>query len=35
MAPLLVEIVPDAAVRVSIGDPVLADEVVETFGSTR
>ncbi len=35
MAPLLVEIVPDAAIRVSIGNPVLADEVVETFGSTR
>jgi len=34
-APLMVEIVPDGAVRVSIGDPVLADEVVETFGSTR
>ena len=34
-APLMVEIVPDGAIRVSIGDPVLADEVVETFGSTR
>ena len=34
-APLMIEIVPDGAVRVSIGDPVLADEVVETFGSTR
>ena len=34
-APLMVEIVPDGAVRVSIGDPVLADEVMETFGSTR
>ncbi len=33
-APLIVEIVPDGAVRISIGDPVLADEVVETFGST-
>ena len=28
-APLMVEIVPDGAIRVSIGDPVLADEVVE------
>jgi len=34
-APLMIEIVPDRAIRVSIGDPVLADEVVETFGSTR
>jgi len=34
-APLMVEIVPDAAIRVSIGDPVLADEVLETFGSLR
>ena len=34
-APLMIEIVPDSAIRVSIGDPVLADEVVETFGSTR
>ncbi len=34
-APLMIEIVPDGAVRISIGDPVLADEVVETFGSTR
>ncbi len=34
-APLMLEIVPDGAIRVSIGDPVLADEVVETFGSAR
>jgi len=34
-APLMVEIVPNAAIRISIGDPVLADEVVETFGSIR
>ena len=32
-APVLVELVPGGAVRISIGDPVLADEVVETFGS--
>ncbi len=34
-APVIVELVPDGAARISIGDPVLADEVVETFGSTR
>jgi hypothetical protein len=32
-APVLLELVPGGAVRISIGDPVLADEVVETFGS--
>lgn len=34
-APVMIELVPDGAVRISIGNPVLADEVVETFGSTR
>ncbi len=34
-APVLVEIVPDGAVRISVGNPVLADEVLETFGSTK
>lgn len=32
-APVMVELIPDGAVRISIGDPVLADEVVETFGT--
>jgi hypothetical protein len=31
--PVTVEIVPDGAVRISIGNQVLADEVVEAFGS--
>ena len=34
-APVVVKLVPDGAVCISIGDPVLADEVVETFGSAR
>ncbi len=34
-APVMVELVPDGAVRISIGNPVLADEVVETFGTTK
>lgn len=34
-APVMIELIPDGAVRISIGNPVLADEVVETFGSTR
>jgi len=34
-APVIIEVIPDGAVRISIGDPVLADEVVETFGSAR
>jgi hypothetical protein len=29
--PFVVEIVPDGAARISIGNPVLADEVAETF----
>ena len=32
-APVMVELVPDGAVRISVGNPVLADEVVETFGA--
>ncbi len=32
-APVTVEIVPDGALRISIGNRVLADEVVEAFGS--
>ena len=32
-APMTVEIVPDGAIRLSLGNPVLADEVVETIGS--
>ena len=31
-APVMMEIIPDGAVRISVGDPVLADEVVETVG---
>jgi len=31
--PLLVEILPDGAVRISIGNPVLADEVATTFAA--
>ncbi len=31
--PMTVELVPDGAVRISIGNPALADEVVETFGA--
>ena len=31
--PMLVEILPDGAVRISIGNPVLADEVASTFAS--
>jgi len=34
-APVLIEIVPDGAVRCSIGNAVLADEVVETFGTPK
>ncbi len=34
-APFVVEIAPDGAARISIGNPVLADEVVEAFSSTR
>lgn len=34
-APVIVKIVPDGAVCIAIGDPVLADEVMETIGSTR
>jgi hypothetical protein len=32
-APVIVEIVPDGAVRISIGDQVLADEVAETISA--
>ena len=32
-APFVVELVPDGAARISIGNPVLADEVVETIGA--
>ena len=32
-APVMVEIVPDGAVRVSIGNPALADEVAEAFSA--
>ena len=32
-APVIVEVVPDGAVRISIGNPALADEVVETLGT--
>jgi hypothetical protein len=32
-APVMVELVPDGAVRISIGNPVLADEVAETFSA--
>ncbi len=32
-APVMVELVPDGAVRISVGNPVLADEVAETFGA--
>jgi hypothetical protein len=31
-APVVVELVPDGAARISIGNQVLADEVAETFG---
>lgn len=31
--PVTVELVPDGAVRISVGNQVLADEVVEAFGS--
>ena len=31
----MVEIVPDGAVRISLGDPVLADQVVETLSSKK
>ena len=34
-APVMVEIVHDGAVRISFGNAVLADEVAETFGSTK
>lgn len=34
-APFVVEIAPDGAARISIGNPVLADEVVEAFGTAR
>ncbi len=34
-APMVVELVPEGAVRISIGNPALADEVVETFASAR
>ncbi len=34
-APVVVKLVPDGAVCIAIGDPVLADEVMETIGSTR
>jgi len=33
ITPMLVEILPDGAVRMSIGNPVLADEVAATFAS--
>jgi hypothetical protein len=32
-APFVLEIVPDGAARISIGNPVLADEVAETLGA--
>ncbi len=31
-APVMVQLVPDGAIRISVGNAVLADEVVETFG---
>ncbi len=34
-APVMVELVPDGAVRISVGDAVLADEVAETFATAR
>ena len=30
-APLLVEVIPDGAVRISFGNQVLADEVADAF----
>jgi hypothetical protein len=32
-APVVVELVPDGAIRISVGNPVLADEVAETFSA--
>ncbi len=32
-APFVVELIPDGAVRISVGNPVLADEVAETFAT--
>ena len=32
-APITMEIVPDGAIRISLGNPILADEVVEAFSS--
>ena len=34
-APMMIKLVPDRFVCISVGDPVLADEVMETFGSAR
>jgi hypothetical protein len=34
-APLMVELVPDGAVRISVGNPVLADELAQVFAATR
>ena len=31
-APVMVQLVPDGAIRISVGNAVLADEVAETFG---
>ena len=33
-APVMVELVPDGAVRITVGNPALADEVAETFGAS-
>jgi hypothetical protein len=32
-APFMAELVPDGAVRISVGSPVLADEIAETFSA--
>ena len=32
-APVMVQLVPDGAIRISLGNAVLADEVVETFNT--
>ncbi len=34
-APMMIKLVPEQYVCISVGDPVLADEVMETFGSAR
>ena len=30
-APVVIEVIPDGALRISLGNPVLADEVAETI----